>query len=262
MTPSPRAKWLIWRTFAFLGLALGVMVLGSMIARLLPAAAYPLAWGSASSLGLLMLAWQFAVRSGWSPASIGLGWSPRTPRRFVAGLAIGALTYATTLAIDAALFGPIRFSPANDISLSALALTLAGLAAAITMEELAFRSYALHSAVHAIGSLPGQALVALAFAALHLIYGWPLPTVLMGVLPSAVLYGVCAMVSRGLALPLGVHLGQVAARTLGGEGDQQVAFVMDTSALDPAAGAYAPLVGAAIPLIAAGLILLARCRMP
>lgn len=257
--PYPRPRF--WLTLAFWAAALAAMALASLLAKAVPAQFYPIAWGTLASLALYTLARWLARRSGASPQAIGLGWSVRSLPNLITGLVLGLGTFAATIAIDAALFGAIRFVPVAQISLAAIVVTLAGLAATITMEELAFRSFALWNSVTTIGKWAAQALVALAFGALHLLYGWPIMTVLLGVLPSAVLFGAAAIKSRGLAMPLGLHFGLVASRVLLGETDQPIVFSMDTSAMDPAsAGELAPLVGAAVPLLFAAIILMLTAR--
>jgi membrane protease YdiL (CAAX protease family) len=39
----------------------------------------------------------------------------------------------------------------------------------------------------------------------HLAFGWPLPSILLGVVPGALLFGVAAVASRGLGVPIGLH---------------------------------------------------------
>ncbi len=127
-----------------------------------------------------------------------------------------------------------------------------GLAAVTVMEELAFRSYSLWTALRALGFWPAQVLVAVAFSLLHLAYGWPSSTVLLGVFPSGLLFGVAAAVSGGLALPVGLHLGINLGRWATGEGGGAGLWTLDTSALDPArAASVAPYLGAAVPLLLA-----------
>lgn len=244
-----------WRPFAFWIAALVAMALCSFAGHLGPDRFYALVWGSTASLAVYALIRWITARAGCSMRSAGLGWNSGTPMRLIAGVALGAVTVAAILATSALLLGSIRFAAVARFDPAALGLALAALAATVVMEELVFRSYALRTSIAAFGLWRGQALVAAAFGALHLLYGWPVMTVLLGVLPSAILFGTAAVVSRGLALPVGVHFGMVAARLVSGETGTPLAFVMDTSSLDPArAATVAPWIGAIVPLaFAAGL---------
>jgi Type II CAAX prenyl endopeptidase Rce1-like len=75
------------------------------------------------------------------------------------------------------------------------------------MEELGFRGYPLRTLVPGLGLWPAQAIVAVAFSLCHLAFGWSWTTILLGVIPSALLFGMAAIASRGLAVPIGLHAG-------------------------------------------------------
>lgn len=234
--------------------ALGAMVVASFAARAAPEAAFPIAWGALASVAVVGLIVAFSRLERRTVADAGLGWSRATPAKFAAGLLLGLAVYAVTLAVQALLFGPLRFEAVSNPHFAAIALVVAGLIATSTMEELVFRSYALWNSVRAIGAWRAQMLVAGVFVAIHFAYGWPPGAVLLGVLPSGILFGVAAVVSRGLAMPLGVHFGMVAARALTGESGTPLLLTSDTSGLHQSASTFAPFVGAAIPLLAAALL--------
>lgn len=246
-----------WRPFVFWAGAIALMALSSLAGHLGPAVLYPLTWGTTASGLLLVLIRLLIAREGRQISSVGLGWSQSSASRIILGVAIGVATVIAILAISALLIGPIRFTLATPIDSGAVMLALTGLAATVVMEELVFRSYAFWGCVSAFGVWRGQAIAAAAFAALHLLYGWSPATVLSGVLPSAILFGAAAYVSRGLALPVGVHFGMVAARLLSGETDPPLLFALDTGALDPVrAGALGPLIGALTPILVAAMLAL------
>lgn len=241
---------------AFWIVSLVLMIGGSFAARLVPGAYFSLAWGGMAAPCIYLVARWFAARSNLSLADAGLAWGAGSLRRFVQGVALGLLVYGVTIAANAALFGPIRFSLVSNIDYPALLLVLAGLVLTIAMEELVFRSYAFWNSVGLLGSWGGQGLIVVAFSLLHLGYGWPLMTVISGVLPSAVLFGAAAIYGRGLALPFGVHLGLVSGRWLAGEGDYPMFAAIDTSGMNvSSAMTYAPLLSATIPLLAAAVLL-------
>jgi membrane protease YdiL (CAAX protease family) len=87
------------------------------------------------------------------------------------------------------------------------------------MEELGFRGYPLRTLVPTLGPWRAQAIVAVAFALSHIGFGWPLRTVLFGVLPNALLFGAAALASRGLAMPIGLHAALNISRWAVGETD-------------------------------------------
>ena len=251
------------RVLAFWAAALLVLVGTGALRGMLPPLVAPLAWGLAGAALVALLIGRFLRADGrpWSHA--GLGWTARTPVRLMAGLATGIATSILTLAATAAALGPIGITRTPTATAGAMVVIAVGIAALVLMEELVFRSYALWAAVDAIGAWPAQALVAAAFCLLHVAYGWPRQAIVQGVLPSAVLFGVAAVISGGLALPVGVHLGMNLTRWLTGQGSDPGLWVLDTSALDPArAASLAPLIGAAVPLVVAVVLYAARGVSP
>lgn len=247
------------RALSFLVLALAILVAAGGLQRTWFIGAGPLAWGLLSSAALYGLSRRFLKSEGRGLEDAGLRWSPRTPLRWVLGFAIGASAYALTLLSVAALFGPIRLSLDPSVDSGGIGVALAGTAALVVMEELAFRGYAFWAAVRSRGIWQAQLIIALAFCLLHVAYGWSLAAVLLGVLPCAVLFGMAALVSGGLALPIGIHLGMNVSRLLTGESGSAGVWTLDTSALaGTGAASWAPAVGAAIPLVIAALLYLRR----
>ena len=243
------------RVFAFWAVALLILVACGFLQDLAAPAFGPLLWGLTSSLALLILLVFILKRDRRTWEQIGLGLTPRSGVRFATGLAVGLGTYAATLLLDSLVGGPIRLTSGDAAAASLFPLVVARLLALCLMEELMFRSYTLWTAIDALGPKGGQALVAVAFGLLHLWYGWTWFTVVSGVIPSAVLFGVAAWVSRGLAWPFGIHVGLNLARWLTGEADGQGFWRLDLTGANRAAlELWAPWIGALIPLAMSALL--------
>jgi membrane protease YdiL (CAAX protease family) len=243
------------RILVFWAAALVLMLVVGVLRGVLPPRLGPLAWGAVSAAALLALIRVFLRVDGLSVADVGLGWTTMSPVRFLAGLALGVATNAVTLLMSALVLGPIRLAPGVAPTASAIVLMLLGLGALVVMEELTFRTYTFWTAVRTLGAWPAQLFVAVAFSLLHVAYGWPLSTVLLGVFPSAILFGMATLAFGGLAPPLGVHLGINVARWMTGQADGAGLWTLDTSGLDAArAATLAPLIGAAVPLLVALLL--------
>jgi hypothetical protein len=212
-----------------------------------------LVWGAVSSLALVGLTLVLIRREGRSAADVGLGRAAVRALLFAVGLLIGCALMAVLFGIAALLSGPMHVTAA-PIGLGAVVLNIATFVALAVMEEVGFRGYPLRTLAPAFGVWPAQAVVAIAFAATHLLYGWALSTVLLGVLPSALLFGVAAIVSRGLALPIGLHLSlnlaQWATGAKGG-GLCTVTFAGNTSGWR---GAAEPWVGCLVTLTVAAAL--------
>jgi hypothetical protein len=218
-----------------------------------PPALGQLVWGGLSSLALIALTLFLVHRDGRTAADVGLGRAAVNPLQLVAGLLIGFAIMAILLLIASFLSGPINIAEAQ-ITPSAIVLNVATFLALAVMEEVGFRGYPLRTLVPAIGVWPAQWIVAVAFAATHIIYGWTLSSVALGVLPSAILFGVAAVVSGGLALPIGIHLALNLAQWATGAksgGIWSVAFAGDTGGWR---GAAEPWIGCVVTLAAAALV--------
>jgi hypothetical protein len=241
------------RVFFFWGGALVILLLFGFVRGMLPPGAGPLAWGIGSSVALLLLIRAFLRADRRPLADAGLGWHRRSPLRLAAGFVIGLLTYAGAVAMAALAVGPISVRQAERPSAGVIVLAVAGTLALVIMEELALRSYSLWTAVRSIGSSRAQLLVAVAFALLHVGYGWPLQTVLLGVLPSALLFGVGAMITGGLAMPIGIHLGMNIGRWAAGERGAGGLLMLEAGG-DASRAALAPWLAALAPLAVAALL--------
>jgi hypothetical protein len=74
-------------------------------------------------------------------------------------------------------------------------------------EELAFRGYPLRQLERSFGVWPAQLLVAAAFALEHRAGGYSWTNALFGAFIGSLLFGMAALATRGLALPIGLHAG-------------------------------------------------------
>lgn len=74
-------------------------------------------------------------------------------------------------------------------------------------EELAFRGYPLRRLASTVGVWIAQFTVIVAFVLEHRLGGFSWTTALLGVSAGALLFGVAAIATRGLAVPIGLHAG-------------------------------------------------------
>ena len=212
-----------------------------------------LTWGALASVSLIGLTW--IMRRGRSTVR-SAGISAARVRQLLGGGAIGLATHALTLAAIGVLVVPLKVSPtaAAPDALTGV-LTVAGFLALACMEELGFRGYPLRTLSAALGTRTALLVVSVLFAASHVLFGWPWQSILLGVLPSGVLFGVAAIVSRGLFMPIGLHAAMNVAQWVAGE---KAAPGFFTLALDPALAAHSarftPFIGAAMPLLVAAAL--------
>jgi hypothetical protein len=72
-------------------------------------------------------------------------------------------------------------------------------------EELAFRGYPLRRLDRSFGPWSAQLIVALVFALEHRAGGYSWTNALFGTFVGSLLFGMAALATRGLALPIGLH---------------------------------------------------------
>ena len=191
---------------------LAVLFATGMFKGMAPAAARELTWALVNAAAVLALTVFALRREGRTAGSVGLGLEAGSFRRFGAGLVIGLALYGLHLLIVSAVAGPIRLAPAPGADAGRLVLAAATYLALSSMEELGYRGYPLRTLMLRFGIWPAQAIVVALFSLNHILFGWSWTMVLLGVTTGGLLFGMAAIASRGLALPIGLH----AAWNLGG----------------------------------------------
>ena len=151
-------------------------------------------------LTLLFLRWD-----GWHLRDAGLALTPKSPLRMFSGLLIGLALVAFQ---ETSLYatGHIRWAytgSASSIGLLAPAI-LAYLLLALR-EEIAFRAYPLRHLERDLGAWASLLIVGLVFAVEHVAGGFSWVNSLLGPLAGAILFGMAALATRGIAVPLGIH---------------------------------------------------------
>ena len=234
---------------------LALLVGSSFASGLLPPRWNQLGWGVVSSAALVLLTLAMVSRDGRTLGDVGVGIGARSLPRFLVDFGIGIVTYAIDVAVIGLFVGGLRLVPVTSIDWGGVALMFATLLALSCMEELGFRGYALRTLLPSLGPWGAQALVAVAFALSHILYGWSWASVVFGVLPSAVLFGAAALASGGLAMPIGLHMALNVAQWAIGEKGSSGFFTM---AVDQSASArierVAPVTGIAITLAMTALL--------
>jgi hypothetical protein len=199
--------------FTAIALAL-VMAAGPIVGTLaaltgvssVPAPAY-----AAVVCALLLAVTRVALhREGLGLGSLGLVPSRDRIRELAIGFAAGVLLFATLALVRGALAG-VTWTFGG---LSAMLPVLASLFVALVLllpEELLFRGYAFQRLVQAGGVWPAILTSAFFFGLYHLVGSgmWGIGAFFRGAMPAlgGVVFGWLAVRTRGLALPIGLHLG-------------------------------------------------------
>jgi membrane protease YdiL (CAAX protease family) len=154
---------------------------------------------------------------------IGLKFERKTPIRFVIGFLIGAFVTVLILAIVIA-FSSVEIIYNNDASIPNVIFWLLVFFPLAFMEEIIFRGYAFMKINKNIGLWPAQILTALLFAWYHDFTGATFLNQLMGPGIWALIYGIAAVWSKGLALPTGLHMAINVVLALVGQKDERHAI--------------------------------------
>ncbi|HVW97454.1 MAG TPA: type II CAAX endopeptidase family protein [Mucilaginibacter sp.] len=188
----------------FIGCFTVLLVIAGFLQFFFPPTLHKLVFGIFGSAGGLFVVWLFSMLRAFSWAETGIRLNRRSPIEFLLGVVIGLFFF---LAVLMAFIGltpvSIRFS-GHGLSVEILLQVLSLLPLAL-MEEIAFRSYPQQELDRQYGIWVSQIVMALVFGLYHILYGWDPLTAFSGPFVWAFLFGLAAIVSQGIALPMGVH---------------------------------------------------------
>jgi uncharacterized protein len=153
------------------------------------------------TLGLTLL---FTRWEGLSLRDVGLVPGRRSTFRLGVGFLIG-LILASLQPVLVLFFGHVKLVLSPKITFDAV-LANSGLYLLVACrEELAFRAYPLRSLNYVIGAWRAQLIVAVIFSLEHVAGGMTWAAAFLGSGVGAILFGIAALRSKGLALPVGLH---------------------------------------------------------
>lgn len=199
-------------TAIFIGLGL---VLG-----MAPPAARMLLAGTLVTIGSFALTYSFTKSEGLSLSAVGARWSAGSETRFLAGLTVGIAMVLLLLLLCRIAFGPLTLVRVPDVAMTTLALMVVTYVMLSAGEELGFRGYPFQRLRQRYGTVAAQVVVALAFAAYHMLQGWHPVNAFVGTTAGSILFGVATIASGGLAFPIGMHAAwNIGSWMLGTKGD-------------------------------------------
>ncbi|MDG1529027.1 MAG: CPBP family intramembrane metalloprotease [Polaribacter sp.] len=154
---------------------------------------------------------------------IGFYLDRKTPIRFSIGFLIGALITIVMLTI-LIYFSSIELNYNKNANIPTVLFWLLAFFPLAYMEEIIFRGYAFSKINKNIGLWPAQILMAILFAWYHDFTGVTLLNQLLGPGTWALIYGVSAVWSKGLAFPTGLHMAINVVLALVGQKDSRHAI--------------------------------------
>jgi hypothetical protein len=222
--------------FLFLILCPLILIFAGPLTRIVSPQAGPLLVGSIASAFTFALTFLFVRWDRITLSDVGAALSNRTVPRLLIGSAIGLAIVALQ---DLVIYSGGHTHWVLDRSRASLGLILlafAGYGTLALREELAFRGYPLRRLNDVWGMWPSLVIVTIIFTLEHAAGGWSWSRTLLGPPAGAVLFGMAALATRGLAMPLGIHAAFNFAQWLMGQKETPGPFrlIVDAGYTDPA----------------------------
>jgi hypothetical protein len=162
------------------------------------------------AVGVICSLWAFGLTSAfawWDGVrleEVGAAPDRRSLIRLIFGFLIGTALVTLWLSMSA-LTGHVHWIRVPENGAATAAITLSAYLALAWREELAFHGYPLRRLQQPFGVWGAQLIVAAVFALEHMVGGWTWMRALFGAGVGSILFGMAAIATRGLAVPIGLH---------------------------------------------------------
>ncbi|HEX5283263.1 MAG TPA: type II CAAX endopeptidase family protein [Bryocella sp.] len=197
---------LLAKVLLFLLLCAIILVITSGLISGLPSQWSGVAIGIITSLCTFGLTVLFLRWNRLKLSDVGEAVSSRSPFRLAVGLVCGFVLVALHLCLLLSA-GHVSLVCVNGISAASIGTALLMYLALACREELAFHGYALRRLEQPLGLWIAQFLIAFIFAAEHVVGGVTWIHAFSGAAIGSLLFGMAALATRGLAVPIGMHAG-------------------------------------------------------
>jgi len=201
---------LYWTLFILL-----LFIGGMFIVRIFPAKWERFVYGISGTIGSFLAVWALLKLEKKSFCDYGLTWQKNTVLRFTKGLMIGTISFGFIIAI-LLLFTELKLTRSTTAWDPMMLFWYLAIIPLALMEEVAFRSYAFIKLHEAFGLRITQLIVAIVFALYHLVQGWNWQVAFLGPGIWALVFGLAAVWSKGIAVPAGIHVALNVMQTLFG----------------------------------------------
>lgn len=195
------------RALGFLIACPVILILAGPLTKAVSPETGPFVVGAITSFLTLLLTILFVRWDGLTLRDVGASFSTRTPSQIMFGFVVGTSIVALQdLVIYAGGHTHWIVNDAHHPSPGSVSLSLAGYLMLALREELAFRGYPLRRLESAWGMWWALLLVGIVFTLEHSAGGWSWSRSLLGPPAGALLFGMAALATRGIAVPVGIHL--------------------------------------------------------
>ena len=160
--------------------------------------------GLEASTATLILTLIFIRRDDIQLADIGASPTRNSILRLLFGFAVGLLLVAAQTCLFT-IAEHVRWVSSNAPAATPMVIALVTYLLLACREELAFHGYPLRRLNRSFGPWTAQLAVALVFALEHRAGGYSWTNALFGAFVGSLLFGMAALATRGLAMPIGLH---------------------------------------------------------
>lgn len=201
---SKNWKYTLIRILLFIICSIIFHVLGEILTKGLPKPYSGILHGIIAVIGVFGITILFSRWEKITLFEIGLVPHRKTIKRFAYGFVIG-LVLALTYALVVVYFTQSKLVLVPSLPTSSILFTFLLYFVFSLREELAFRAYPLRTLAYSIGSWKAQIIIALIFAIEHMAGGYTFVEAFLGSAVGAILFGIAALKTKGIALPVGLH---------------------------------------------------------
>ena len=189
-----------WMLFVFL-----LFLVGSFLSPVFPPKWERFVYGIFGTFAAILATWVFLKKEKKDLKDYGLSWQKITIPKFLSGILVGSAIFIIILLILIS-FSDLILERTNKIFEPLSAFLYLSIIPLALMEEIAFRAYPFLKLNQVFGLRFTQFIVALAFALYHIITGWNIQIAFLGPGIWALLFGIAAIWSKGIAFPTGIHV--------------------------------------------------------
>jgi uncharacterized protein len=181
-----------------------VLITAGAVMPKLPGQWSQVALGASTSLVTFALTVLFTRWDRLYLKDVGAAIASRSWLRLAKGFLIGSGLVGLQASV-VGVVGHVRWVRSPEVGFSTASTALAACLVLSCREELAFRGYPLRRLDCFFGPYTAQVLVAIVFALEHVAGGYSWTNAMLGVATGSLLFGMAALATRGLAMPIGLH---------------------------------------------------------
>jgi membrane protease YdiL (CAAX protease family) len=178
---------------------------GSLLSPMFPPQWERFVYGTSGTMAAFAAVWILLKTEKQSFSDYGLIWKRDTLWKFIQGLIIGSAIFLGIILILLA-FTELRLVRNQTVWNPLSMFWYLAIIPLALMEEVAFRSYTFIKLNKAFGLWITQFIVAIGFAGYHIVQGWDWQMAVWGPAIWALVFGLAAVWSKGIALPTGIHV--------------------------------------------------------